>query len=95
MLTVRNQTMVERLSAYIRQEQTFIAVGAAHLPGEDGMVNFCSRKDYRNTGKSNVQWHGSPVRGKNRERELVHLVSKENAYAIDMPSEPFPLDLGQ
>lgn len=37
-VTERNETMMERLVPYLRSGGTFVAVGALHLPGEEGLV---------------------------------------------------------
>jgi uncharacterized protein YbaP (TraB family) len=42
----RNNTMVFRLEKYIQMEATFCAIGAAHLPGEFGMLNLLRNKGY-------------------------------------------------
>lgn len=43
----RNQRMVERLVAPLAQGGAFIAVGALHLPGEQGMLRMLERRGYR------------------------------------------------
>lgn len=47
LLTDRNQRMVERLERYLREGNAFVAVGAAHLPGDDGLLNLLARAGYR------------------------------------------------
>ena len=38
-LDVRNERMVERMDSYLADGDCFIAVGALHLPGKDGILN--------------------------------------------------------
>jgi uncharacterized protein YbaP (TraB family) len=38
-LDVRNERMVERMDSYLADGDCFIAVGALHLPGRDGILN--------------------------------------------------------
>jgi uncharacterized protein YbaP (TraB family) len=43
----RNHRMAERMQARLEKGGQFIAVGALHLPGEEGVLNLLSRKGYR------------------------------------------------
>lgn len=45
----RNHTMVERMQPYLEEGAAFIAVGAMHLPGEDGILNLLAERGYRIT----------------------------------------------
>ena len=45
-LTKRNVRMVERLIPLVKKEPTFIAVGALHLPGEDGILALLEKEGY-------------------------------------------------
>ncbi len=47
LLTSRNHRMVERLGARLKRGNVFIAVGAAHLPGPDGILQLLEREGYR------------------------------------------------
>lgn len=49
LLTKRNIRMAERLAPTLREGQAFIAVGAAHLPGETGLLNLIEKAGYRVT----------------------------------------------
>lgn len=46
LITDRNQIMADRLDSLIKKQSVFIAVGAAHLGGEEGVVNLLRRKGY-------------------------------------------------
>jgi uncharacterized protein len=46
-LDVRNQRMAERLEANVRAGGCFIAVGALHLPGEEGLLARLGRAGFR------------------------------------------------
>jgi len=39
LITQRNSKMVDKILEYLRSGITFVAVGAMHLPGEDGILN--------------------------------------------------------
>lgn len=49
LLTKRNIRMAERMAPTLREGQAFIAVGAAHLPGETGLLNLIEKAGYRVT----------------------------------------------
>jgi uncharacterized protein YbaP (TraB family) len=38
--------MADRIDGFIKKESTFIAVGALHLPGTDGVVALLRKKGY-------------------------------------------------
>ena len=47
MIDVRNQRMVERIQNELRAGGAFVAVGAMHLPGENGVLNLLKRRGYK------------------------------------------------
>ncbi len=47
LLTRRNRVMVERMAPRLKEGNAFIAVGAAHLPGENGLLDLLERAGYR------------------------------------------------
>jgi uncharacterized protein YbaP (TraB family) len=47
LLTARNRRMAERAEPYLKQGNAFIAVGALHLPGEQGVLAGLARRGYR------------------------------------------------
>lgn len=49
LITERNHRMAERLRERLQRGRQFIAVGALHLPGEDGLLELLSRQGYRVT----------------------------------------------
>jgi len=42
----RNKRMVERMEPYLKQGGVFVAVGALHLPGEQGLLRLLGRRGY-------------------------------------------------
>jgi uncharacterized protein YbaP (TraB family) len=42
----RNRRMVERMQAYLSQGKAFVAVGALHLPGKDGLLQRLEQQGY-------------------------------------------------
>jgi hypothetical protein len=47
LLTDRNRRMVRRMQSRLRRGNAFIAVGAAHLPGPQGLIELLGREGYR------------------------------------------------
>jgi uncharacterized protein YbaP (TraB family) len=46
LLTDRNIKMAERIQRMINEQSTFIAVGAGHLPGKEGIINILVNEGY-------------------------------------------------
>lgn len=46
LLTLRNRNMADRMIPLMRNGATFTAVGAAHLPGEEGLIDLLRRKGF-------------------------------------------------
>ena len=46
LISGRNRLMAERMEAWLERGGAFIAVGAMHLPGEDGVLNLLEKNDY-------------------------------------------------
>lgn len=46
-IVARNHRMVERMQADLKRGNAFIAVGALHLPGEEGILALLRRQGYR------------------------------------------------
>lgn len=47
LLTQRNRRMAERAEPYLKQGNAFIAVGALHLPGSEGVLSLMAKRGYR------------------------------------------------
>ena len=47
LLTQRNHNMARRLPERLKEGNAFIAVGALHLPGDDGLLQLLSKAGYR------------------------------------------------
>lgn len=46
LLTQRNQRMSQRMLPYLQQGDAFIAIGALHLPGQDGVLHLLQQQGY-------------------------------------------------
>ena len=52
MLDNRNKTWMEQLPGLMKEQQTFVAVGALHLAGENGLINLFRKAGYSVTPAS-------------------------------------------
>jgi uncharacterized protein YbaP (TraB family) len=43
----RNHRMAERMESLLKEGKAFVAVGALHLPCEEGLLNLLSQRGYR------------------------------------------------
>ena len=46
LLTDRNKIMIDRMQPYLQKGDAFIAVGALHLPGDDGIIENLNQQGY-------------------------------------------------
>lgn len=47
LLTRRNHTMADRMQEELKKGNAFIAIGALHLPGDDGVLNLLDGRGYK------------------------------------------------
>lgn len=61
-MILRNKRMTDRIDAILKTKKAFIAVGAGHLPFENGILNLLTKKGYRvKPVKINFQQKDDPV----------------------------------
>jgi len=46
MLDNRNENWIEKIEGFSKKQATFFGVGAAHLPGDNGVINLLRKKGY-------------------------------------------------
>ncbi len=56
MFTDRNRRWIPKLEIAIASGKTFVAVGAGHLPGDDGLVNLLGKDGYKVERVSTCAW---------------------------------------
>jgi uncharacterized protein YbaP (TraB family) len=49
LLTDRNKLMIDRMQPFLQKGDAFIAVGALHLPGDDGIIENLNQQGYKIT----------------------------------------------
>lgn len=84
MLFARNRNMAEKLDSVVRTAKTFTGIGAAHLPGEEGVIQMMRDKGY--TVKPLTS--RSSAKGK-RIKEKLEKTIRKNDYAITSPEDNF------
>ena len=84
MLFTRNRNMANKLDSVVRTAKTFTGIGAAHLPGKEGVIQMLRDKGY--TVKSLTSKATS--KGK-RIKEKLEKTILENEYALTSPEDDF------
>lgn len=92
MITQRNHAMVPNIMNAIRRQSTFIAVGAGHLPGTQGLIALLRKKGYR------VAPVIAPFTGLARQYTFQETAepwytytSEKGGYRLEIPQRPFPI----
>ncbi len=95
MINGRNDVMKERMLDEMKTQSCFFAVGAAHLPGDKGLISLLIKEGYE------VKPVISPKTGfykkftkENTELQWEKFTDKNNGYSVEMPGEPGPLNMG-
>tara|TARA_R110002020_G_scaffold122487_6_gene277934 strand:+ start:64149 stop:67667 length:3519 start_codon:yes stop_codon:yes gene_type:complete len=84
MLYLRNRNMVEKLDSIMQGSKVFTGIGAAHLPGEKGVISLLRLKGY------NVRPLTSRATSKGRElKEEFETKVLENDYGQQSPDDNF------
>ncbi len=47
LLTDRNYIMADRMQSILQKGNAFIAIGAMHLPGEEGVLSLLNKQGYK------------------------------------------------
>jgi uncharacterized protein YbaP (TraB family) len=84
LLTIRNKNMVDALDSLMPHQSIFAGVGAAHLPGEDGMIQLLRDRGYTVT----------PSEFK-RSGKAKKTFNKLKSAAVDMPVSKITSDDGR
>lgn len=84
MLFTRNRNMAEKLDSVIHTAKTFTGIGAAHLPGKEGVIQMLRDKGYT------VKPLTSKVTSKGKRiKEKLETTIRQNDYATRSPEDDF------
>ncbi|MEI9921667.1 MAG: TraB/GumN family protein [Bacteroidota bacterium] len=95
MVVDRNINMTDNIVREIHKRTVFMAVGAAHLGGEKGIVNLLKQKGYTVVPVT-APFSGTASKYKFKGTtpgEWFNFSSPDGGYAVEMPQQPLPLDM--
>lgn len=87
--TKRNYDMLASIVREIHLQSTFIAVGAGHLPGSEGLLDLLQKRGYR-VSRITPLFTGLSKKFKleKKEREWPLVTDDAGRYSVEMPSTP-------
>ncbi|MGB6150806.1 MAG: TraB/GumN family protein, partial [Pricia sp.] len=101
MLFIRNANMTERLDSIMHKGKVFAGIGAAHLPGEKGVIDLLRKKGYTVTpltSKSTSKGKSLKLKFEEKKRENTYASygPEDGFFKIDLPNKLYPVsDLGK
>ncbi len=101
MLYIRNANMVDRMDSIMRKGKVFSGIGAAHLPGEQGVISLLRKKGYTvrpllSKATSKGRKLKLKFEQKKRENEYHTYGPEDNFFTIDLPNKLYPVsDIGK
>ena len=84
MLFTRNRNMANKLDSVVRTAKTFTGIGAAHLPGKEGVIEMLRDKGYTVKPLTSK----ATAKGK-RLKEKLEKTLRENSYTTTGPEDGF------
>jgi len=96
MLYIRNQNMVTKLDSVMQHSKVFCGIGAAHLPGKNGVIALLRAKGYTvkaltskttNKGTQLKEKFEEKVKENNYNRETVD----DNFFSLLLPNKLYPI----
>ncbi|HUH46461.1 MAG TPA: TraB/GumN family protein, partial [Arenibacter sp.] len=96
MLYIRNRNMVVKLDSLIRTAKVFAGIGAAHLPGKNGVIQLLRKKGYTvNPLISNSTWKGNALKdtfeNKISANKLKIQTPEDGLFSMLLPHELYPI----
>ncbi|MBX3102726.1 MAG: TraB/GumN family protein [Bacteroidetes bacterium] len=96
LVTRRNQVMAHRIDSLARLQPTFVAVGAAHLPGKTGIIERLRAQGFQVTPVA-FQFDGKGYvdLAKAKAAAWQDFTSAEGGYSTRFPAKPITMDREQ
>ncbi len=96
MLYIRNQNMANRMDSVMRTGKVFTGIGAAHLPGEKGVIRLLRNKGYtvtplvsESTTKGNLI--KEKIKTKIRKNTYKKFGPDDDFFSIGLPNKLYPI----
>ena len=95
LLNLRNHLMVQRMDSLMQLKSFVVAVGSAHLPGEQGMIALLRQKGYTVQPVSTTsRTHANSYFIKAQEQmQWVEVKEPSLGYSARMPGKPSPMEM--
>jgi uncharacterized protein YbaP (TraB family) len=94
MIRKRNAQMAKRIANEIPKRSTFIAVGAAHLPGEEGLVHLLRQQGFKVTMvKATFTGVAATFNASKGIPKWVNFSNAEGGYTLDLPTKPIAMPM--
>jgi uncharacterized protein YbaP (TraB family) len=92
MFTDRNRGMAINIAKEIHQSTVFVAVGAGHLPGDEGVIRLLQKEGYRVTPvKSAFTGLAKKFKPENQKNEWETYKIEKGGYSVQTPDPMIPL----
>ncbi len=89
LLTRRNIKMARRMDSLSKLRSTFFAVGAAHLPGDDGVISLLRRNGFTvEPVFSSKKIAPQDYKFTAKEFDWMKIEGPDNLYTVEMPGKP-------
>ena len=91
LLTNRNLVLLDGMEKLMAKGSLFTAVGVAHLPGKDGLVQLLRNKGYTVTPElSTARTHAKSYRSPGKPGDALWKthVAEKDGYSVQMPGDP-------
>ncbi|MBU2948143.1 TraB/GumN family protein [Zobellia uliginosa] len=101
MLYIRNANMTHRMDSVMQKGKVFAGIGAAHLPGEQGVISLLRKKGYtvkpllsKATSKGKILKQKFEI--KKRDNQYSNYGPEDGFFTVDLPNKLYPIsDIGK
>lgn len=94
-IIARNYLMAERADSLIKIRPTFLGVGAAHLPGKEGVINLLEARGYKlRPVKATYTGLNQKVREKAYQPHWQTFRRETEGYQLKVPTRPYSANQG-
>lgn len=88
----RNNKMARRIDSLMHIRSTFCAVGAAHLPGDSGVIDLLRKRGFTVTPVfSSKKIEPGDIRISNTNTVMLNITDPDSNYVVHMPGKPTAL----